>query len=125
VLQNSDLIAFAPTTDPARARRFYGETLGLALVAHTEFALVFDAHGTMLRISDVHELAPAEHTILGWRVSDIVETVRGLAKAGVAFASYPWLNQDQLGVWTSPDGSRVAWFKDPDGNTLSLTQFPE
>jgi len=97
--------------------------LGLTLVADEPWALVFDAHGAMLRIQKTPELVPAKHTVLGWRVPDIEETMIGLAAKGVRFERYSFLPQDELGVWTTPDGTRVAWFKDPDGNTLSLTQF--
>lgn len=125
VLQDSDLIAFAPTIDLARATRFYGETLGLKRLANDDFAAMFDAHGTMLRVSRVNELVPAQYTILGWRIADLAAAIRSFTDAGVTFERYPWFQQDELGIWTSPDGSRVAWFKDPDGNTLSLTQFPD
>ncbi len=116
-------MAFVATRDPAAARFFYGEILGLRLVADEEFALVFDANGTELRVQKVPEPAPLSYTVLGWKVVDIGETVRRLAAKGVRFESYEWLPQDESGVWTAPDGTRVAWFKDPDGNLLSLTQF--
>lgn len=124
VLGSRNIIAFVPVRDPDRARAFYRDTLGLRLVSEElSFALVFDAHGTMLRVSIVHELAPARSTVLGWQVPDIVATVKGLQEAGVNFERYEGMNQDDLGIWPSPSGAKVAWFKDPDGNTLSLTQF--
>jgi catechol 2,3-dioxygenase-like lactoylglutathione lyase family enzyme len=122
-LAASDLIAFAPTTDYERARAFYADVLGLPLIEAFEYAFVFDAHGTMLRITRVEQLAHGGYTILGWRVADMAATVRTLSAAGVTFERYPWMPQDDLGIWTTPDGTQVAWFKDPDGNTLSLTQF--
>ena len=119
----SDLIAFAPTTQPEKALHFYQQTLGLRLVADTPYALVFDAHGTMLRVAKVPELTPAPFTILGWKVPDIRATVKKLTAGGVVFNRYDGLSQDDLGIWASPNGDFVCWFKDPDGNTLSLTQF--
>jgi catechol 2,3-dioxygenase-like lactoylglutathione lyase family enzyme len=123
MLGDHELMAFVATTHPDRARQFYASVLGLRLVADEPWALVFDAHGAMLRIQKAPELHPAKHTVLGWRVPDIEETMTGLTAKGVRFERYSFLPQDELGIWTTPDGTRVAWFKDPDGNTLSLTQF--
>ena len=123
MLNSCDVIAFVATTEPARAREFYGKVLGLGLVADEPFALVFDAHGTMLRIAKVQEFQPARHTVLGWTVPDISEAVEELKAKGVTFERYEGFNQDDLGIWAAPHGAHVAWFKDPDGNTLSLTQF--
>jgi catechol 2,3-dioxygenase-like lactoylglutathione lyase family enzyme len=113
------------TQYPAPARKFYEETLGLALISEDPFAIVFDASGTMLRVQKVRELVPAQHTVLGWEVRDIRAEIEGLTKRGVRFERFDGLSQDELGVWTSPSGAKVAWFKDPDGNTLSLTEFPQ
>ena len=124
MLGSSEIIAFVATSAPERAREFYRDTLGLRLVSEDPFALVFDAHGTMLRISIVKGLKPAEYTILGWQVGDIAAAVKDLKKAGVKFQYYEGLTQDSLEIWTSPSGAKVAWFKDPDGNVLSITQFP-
>ncbi len=123
MVSSCDVIAFVATTEPTRAREFYGKVLGLPLVADEPFALVFDAHGTMLRIAKVQELHPARHTVLGWTVPDISGAVKQLEAKGVTFERYEGLNQDDLGIWAAPGGAHVAWFKDPDGNTLSLTQF--
>jgi catechol 2,3-dioxygenase-like lactoylglutathione lyase family enzyme len=117
------LIAFAATTDLDRAAEFYGKTLGLTLVERNDFACVFDVQGTMLRITAVSEVASGGYTVLGWRVADIAAAVRALAAAGVAFTRYEGMDQDDDGVWTTPGGDKVAWFTDPDGNVLSLTQF--
>jgi catechol 2,3-dioxygenase-like lactoylglutathione lyase family enzyme len=127
ILGGCELVAFAPTTDPARARTFYEGVLGLRLVADEKpFALVFDANGTMLRVTTVHELKPDPFTVLGWHVENIEETVDKLAAAGVEFNRYKGVNDaNPRGIWNSPSGARVAWFKDPDGNVLSVTQFPE
>jgi len=123
ILGSQELVAFVATQDPGRAKEFYRDTLGLPLVSEDEFALVFDATGTMLRVTRVQELAAAKYTVLGWRVRDIVQTATDLQKAHVAQERYPGMQQDELGIWTSPSGAKVAWFKDPDGNTLSITQF--
>jgi len=117
------LIAFVATRDPNPAKAFYRDTLDLKLVSEDQFALVFEAAGTMLRVQKVHELRPARHTVLGWRVPDIRSRIKELTKKGVRFERYDGLGQDESGVWTTPSGAKVAWFKDPDGNTLSLTQF--
>ena len=123
VLATSPLIAFVATASPERARRFYAEVLGLTLRSEDDFALVFDANGIMLRVVRAAEVAPVERTVLGWQVADIQATVRELAERGVRFERYSFTTQDDAGIWTTPDGSRVAWFKDPDGNLLSLTQL--
>ena len=116
-------MAFVATSKPARARRFYRDTLGLRLLNEDEFALAFDAHGTMLRVTVVNEVVSAEYTVLGWQVPDIAAAVQRLKTAGVGLQRYPGMGQDERGIWTSPSGARIAWFKDPDGNTLSITQF--
>jgi catechol 2,3-dioxygenase-like lactoylglutathione lyase family enzyme len=117
------IMAFVATSKPARARRFYRDTLGLRLLNEDEFALAFDAHGTMLRVTVVNEVVSAEYTVLGWQVPDIAAAVKRLKTAGVGLQRYPGMGQDVRGIWTSPSGARIAWFKDPDGNTLSITQF--
>jgi hypothetical protein len=89
------------------------------------FALVFDANGIMLRLGMAKEIAPAHGTVLGWQVPEIDATVKELAQAGVQFERFKGTDQDELGIWTSPTGAKVAWFKDPDGNILSLSEHPE
>ena len=123
MLGSSPVIAFVATTDPRRAKAFYAGTLGLRLTGEDPFALVFDAAGTMLRVATVTALKPAGYTVLGWNVRDIDRAVRDLAEKGVAFQRYDGMPQDELGIWTSPGGARIAWFLDPEGNTLSLTEF--
>jgi catechol 2,3-dioxygenase-like lactoylglutathione lyase family enzyme len=124
-LGRNKLVAFVPTTNPARARTFYEETLGLRLVAdQSPFALVFDANGTMLRVTCVGEHSPAPFTILGWDVDEIDSVVDKLAAAGIEFIRYPGLNDNEpRGIWTAPSGARIAWFRDPEGNVLSVTEF--
>jgi catechol 2,3-dioxygenase-like lactoylglutathione lyase family enzyme len=124
VLGSQKIMAFVATRDPERAKLFYRDTLGLRLLEEElPFALVFDAHGTMLRVSIVREIHLAPYTVLGWDVADIVATAKKLVEAGVKFARYSGMQQDELGIWTAPGGARVAWFQDPDGNVLSITQF--
>ena len=123
MLTTSDVIAFAASTDLARARAFYEEVLGLPLADQNAYACVFDANGTMLRITAVAEVARPGYTVLGWRVADIGRSVADLASRGVVFARYDGMEQDAQGVWTTPNGDHIAWFSDPDGNVLSLTQF--
>jgi catechol 2,3-dioxygenase-like lactoylglutathione lyase family enzyme len=117
-------ITFILTRDRAKAIPFYRDLLGFRLVSEDMFAAVFDLNGTMLRISTVETHQPGPSTVLGWDVPDIAETARALKAKGVAFNIYEGFGQDDLGIWTSPaSDARVAWFKDPDGNVLSLTQF--
>lgn len=123
MLTSRPIIAFVATTDPARARKFYAKTLGLRLVSEDHFALVFDAAGTMVRVAVVQALQPAGYTVLGWIVPDIRRAVAALSRKGVTVRRYNGLEQDERGIWVSPSGARIAWFEDPDGNTLSVTQF--
>ena len=122
MLGSADVIAFVATDDPAAARKFYAETLGLRLIADEEFALVFDANGTPLRIQKVRDHAPLPYTALGWKVANVHDAVSRLQARGVRFERFPWHPQDERGVWATPDGAKVACFKDPDGNLLSLTE---
>ena len=125
MLDGHPLIAFATTAQPAQALAFYRDVLGLPLVADEHFALVFDAHGTMLRIAKMNDFTPRPGTVVGWQVDDIRAMVAALMIMGVTFERYPGMPQDEWGIMTFPERSKVAWFKDPDGNTLSLTQFPQ
>jgi catechol 2,3-dioxygenase-like lactoylglutathione lyase family enzyme len=124
MLNQHPIISFVPTTNADKARAFYQEQLGLRFVSEDPFAVVLDANGTMLRLVKLPSLTPAPFTILGWEVSDIDQAVTHLGERGVAFVRYDMAGQDARGIWTSPSGARVAWFKDPDGNVLSLSQFP-
>ena len=116
------LTAFLATTNGPRARQFYEKILGLRLKTDDEFALAFDAEGIELRIQKVKAFVPQPFTALGWRVGSIRKSMSALARAGVTFERYEFLQQDDQGVWQAPSGTQVAWFKDPDGNLLSLTQ---
>jgi len=121
-LAKNKIIAFIPTRDAKRARKFYEKTLGLRFVSDDKFALVFDANGTMLRVTPVGDFSPFPFTVLGWKVTDIESTSKKLAAKKVRFERYDFLQQNRQGIWDSPDGARVAWFKDPDGNLLSISQ---
>jgi catechol 2,3-dioxygenase-like lactoylglutathione lyase family enzyme len=122
MLGSTNIVAFVPTKDSEKARRFYEGVLGLQFVKDDGFALVLDANGIMIRVAKMKDLKPAQFTILGWQVSDIENVVRGLRKKGVHFEVFGFFKQDELGIWTEPTGDRVAWFKDPDGNILSVSQ---
>jgi catechol 2,3-dioxygenase-like lactoylglutathione lyase family enzyme len=120
-----DIVAFVPSRNPTKARAFYEGVLGLRFVSEDSFAVVFDANGVMIRVANVSSVKgfkPAPFTILGWLVDDIGKVVKGLNKLGVEFERFPWMEQDKLGVWSSPSGAKIAWFKDPEGNVLSVTQ---
>ena len=123
MLETCEVIAFAASADLGRARAFYEQVLGLRLIEQNDFACVFDANGTMLRVTAVADVARPGYTVLGWRVSDITAVARGLTGRGVVFLRYDGMDQDEDGVWTTPGGDKVAWFTDPDSNVLSLTQF--
>ena len=124
MLSSASIMAFVATKNPDRAKAFYQDTLKLKLTADEPFALVFDSNGIVVRVSKVQELSPAPFTVLGWKVKDIAAEIRELKGRGVAFEFFKGFQQDDSGVWTSPNGAKVAWFKDPDGNLLSLTEFP-
>jgi catechol 2,3-dioxygenase-like lactoylglutathione lyase family enzyme len=116
------LVGFTMTANPDEAKRFYGEVLGLKFLRDDGFALVFDAHGLLVRVGKMPNHKPAQYTVLGWEVADIAATVRDLTAAGVTFERYDFMKPDERGIVTFPTGDKVAWFKDPDGNVLSLSQ---
>jgi catechol 2,3-dioxygenase-like lactoylglutathione lyase family enzyme len=124
MLSGAELVAFVATRDLDVAARFYGDVLGFELVESTPFANVFDAGGTTLRVTRVDEVADAGYTVLGWKVPDVEAAIGALSGRGVEFKRYDGLEQDEHGAWTAPGASRIAWFADPDGNTLSLQQAP-
>jgi catechol 2,3-dioxygenase-like lactoylglutathione lyase family enzyme len=122
MLASSPMNAFVPTRNFAAARSFYEGVLGLRLESENDYVAVFRSGGSMLIMQKVREFTPAPYTVLGWEVDDIREMVSSLKEKGVGFERYPWMQeQDELGIWKSPD-AKVAWFKDPDGNTLSLSE---
>jgi catechol 2,3-dioxygenase-like lactoylglutathione lyase family enzyme len=122
MLAASKLIGFVPTKDSRRSREFYEEKLGFQFVGDDEFALVMRAGESMIRIAKAGTFTPAPYTVMGWEVADIETVVKWLDGRGVAFEKYPFVQDRELGIWTTPNGDKVAWFKDPDGNVLSLSQ---
>jgi catechol 2,3-dioxygenase-like lactoylglutathione lyase family enzyme len=123
MLGGQRMMAFIPVSDLPTATAFYSDVLGLTVTEETPFAVVLEAGGTMLRLTPVDDLRPQPFTIAGWQVSDMDASIEALATRGVAFLRYDGLDQDVSGIWSTPGGDRVAWFRDPDGNTLSLTHF--
>jgi catechol 2,3-dioxygenase-like lactoylglutathione lyase family enzyme len=122
MLGTNKIVAFLPTTDYDAARAFFEGILGLRVMAQDGHAMVLDANGIMIRVTKVRDFKPQPYTILGWETSDIERTVSELTERGVRFERYGFFEQDPLGIWTAPTGDKVAWFKDPDGNTLSVSQ---
>ncbi len=122
MLADKELKAFVPTVKPDKAKSFYKDILGLKLLSEDNYALEFEATGILLRVIIVKQLKPQVFTVLGWNVDDISSIIKSLNDKYIFCEKYDFLEQDNLGVWTSPGGSKVAWFKDPDGNVLSLTQ---
>ena len=123
MLGSTNIVAFVPTTDAVKARTFYEGLLGLRFIKDDGFAMVLDANGIMVRVAKVPPpFKPAQFTILGWQVSGIEDVVRDLRDKGVQFEIFGFFKQDELGIWTAPTGDKVAWFKDPDGNVLSVSQ---
>ncbi len=123
MLGKRPLVAFVATKSAPAARRFYEQTLGLKVLSEDDYSVVCDAHGTTLRIQKVGDLRPQSFTVLGWEVPDLSAIIEELGKRGVQFERFEGMEQDDRGVWTAPSGARVAWFKDPDGNVLSLTEM--
>lgn len=123
MLTNAKLMAFVPTSDTVAARAFYERVLGLKFVEEDGFAVTVDANGIRVRLVRIEKHKPAQFTILGWEVEDIEKAVSDLEERGVAFEQFGMPNQDARGIWSAPGGAKVAWFRDPDGNTLSVTEF--
>jgi catechol 2,3-dioxygenase-like lactoylglutathione lyase family enzyme len=113
--------AFVSTTNPDKAREFYKDKLGLKLLSEDSFGMEFEAAGAHIRISVVEKLIPQPFTVLGWDVNDISSVITILVKQGITFEHYNFIDQDAAGIWTAPGGTKVAWFKDPDGNLLSIS----
>ena len=118
-------ILFIASAKHAEARVFYCDVMGFALLDDNPFSFEFDAAGTMLRVQKVEKLVPHAFTAIGWRVNDIAAERDQFAAKGAEFESFEFLEQDVRDIWVAPDGAQVCWFKDPDGNVLSLTQFPD
>lgn len=125
-LSTSTLVGFLCVRDRQQAKAFYTGTLGLEIALEDQFALVLVAGQTRLRISEMKDFQPQPFTVVGWEVTDINSTVESLTARGVEFQRFDGLEQDELGIWLSPTTeARIAWFKDPDGNLLGLSQHPE
>ena len=123
MLSDKKLKAFIPTVEPNKAKKFYMNTLGLKLLSEDNYALEFDANGTLLRITTVEKLNPHPFTVLGWDVDNLVSLIKSLNRKWVEFERYNFFEHDNSGICTSPSGAKVAWFKYPDGNLLSLTEY--
>ncbi len=124
MLSQQELRAFIPTVNPAAAKLFFQDTLGLTLMSEDSFAMEFNANGTVLRVATVGAYTPYPFTVLDWQVDDIKAEIAALKEKGVVFEIFGFFEQDTYGIWTAPGGTQVAWFKDPDGNTLSVSQQP-
>jgi catechol 2,3-dioxygenase-like lactoylglutathione lyase family enzyme len=122
MLTSGKMIGFVPTTDSKRARDFYEGKLGFQFVSDDQFALVMRAGDNVIRIAKAGKFAPAPYTVLGWEVTKIGDEVRELSARGVVFEKYPFVQDQETGIWITPNGDKVAWFKDPDGNVLSLSE---
>lgn len=122
MLASGRLIGFVPTTDSKRARDFYEGKLGFQFVSDDQFALVMQAGENMIRIAKAKDFTPAQYTAMGWEVTDVEAMVKWLNGRGVKFEKYSLVEDRELGIWTTPNGDKVAWFKEPDGNVLSLSQ---
>ena len=123
ILEGKSPICFIMTTDRERSKAFYIEKLGLKYLGEDQFATSFDLNGVPLRLSDTGPFVPSPHTIMGWQVDDIDATVQQLSDKGVKFEIYEGFGQEPSGIWSDPSGrARIAWFLDPDGNNLSITQ---
>ena len=124
MLSEPKITAFIPSTKPEKAKQFYKNTLGLKLVSEDQYGLEFSGKGAALRVALVTEFKPHLFTVLGFKIDDIVAQAKSLIDKGVVFERYEHFDQDALGIWTSPSMAEVAWFKDPDGNLLSITEYP-
>jgi catechol 2,3-dioxygenase-like lactoylglutathione lyase family enzyme len=122
MLAASKLMGFVPTRDSLKARAFYEDKLGFQFVSDDPFALVMQAGESNIRIAKARDFTPAPYTVMGWEVSHIDAVVKWLIQRGVEFEKYPFVQDRELGIWTAPGGDKVAWFKDPDGNVLSVSQ---
>lgn len=116
-------VSFIATANAEESRHFYESVLGLELLSDESYALVFSLGAIRLRVQKVETVPEVKHTVLGWNVVDIHKCVEELSDEGVQFEVYEHLSQDELGIWVSPSGASIAWFRDPDGNTLSLTEL--
>ena len=124
MLDSAKLVGFVPTTDYEKARAFYEGKLGFKFVTLDQYALVLQVGAHRIRISKVPNFKPLQGTILGWEVENIEAAAKWLGDRGVATEKFPFVQDRELGIWTTPNGDKVAWFKDPDGNILGVSQHP-
>ena len=122
MLASANMVAFIPTKDYDKARAFYEGKLGFDFVSLDNFALVMNADGRLIRITKILSFTPLQGTVLGWQVENIASVAAWLGDRGVTLEKYPFAQDQDLGIWTAPDGTKVAWFKDPDGNILGISQ---
>ena len=122
MLNASKIIGFVPTRDATKAKEFYVGQLGLTFVSEDEYALVLNANGNMVRVIKAKDSKPVQYTVLGWEVSQIENVAAELKNRGIAFEQYPFIQDKELGIWIAPNGDKIAWFRDPDGNVLSVSE---
>ena len=122
MLRTAKIVAFLQVSDRAKARAFYLDVVGLRFISEDPFALVVESNGTRIRIGEAPDFKPAQGTVLGWEVPDIEEAASDLLTKGIELEHYGFKGQDERGIWTTPNGDKVAWFKDPAGNVLSISQ---
>lgn len=125
MLTSPKFTAFLPTINPEASKRYYTEVLGLNLISEDNYSLVFEQEDMLLRITVVQEFTPQPFTVFGFKIEDIIYQVKALTDKGILFERYGHFDQDEHGIWTAPSQAKIAWFKDPDGNLLSLTEFPK
>ena len=122
MLRTAKIVAFLQVSDRPKARAFYVDVVGLRFISEDPFALVVESNGTRIRVGEAPDFKPAQGTVLGWEVPDIEEAAADLLAKGVQLEHYGFKGQDERGIWTTPNGDKVAWFKDPAGNVLSVSQ---
>ena len=124
MLRRNKIMAFIPSANLTRSRRFYETTLGMKVLYQDDFAIALESGGIMIRVTRVGKFIPYQFTVFGWEVVDIEASAKKLEAKKIALQHYDLPNQNDQGIWTAPGGEKVAWFLDSDGNVLSLTQFP-
>lgn len=122
MISSGKLMGFLATHDYERAKQFFVGKLGAKFVSQDQFALAVEIGGHQIRVVKIPDFAPVKWTVLGWEVTDVTATVKWLAERGVSTEKYPFVADKELGIWEAPSGAKVAWFKDPDGNVLSVSQ---
>ena len=124
-LADASLQTLVWSSNIARSQQFYSEVLGLPLTDNSHWALVYRVGQGCLRVSPVQSTASSEHTVFGFEVADFGQVVADLTSKGVNFERFPGFAHDEAGAWVAPDGTNVAWFRDPDGNLISLVRYAD